>query len=43
MIFITDFAILLGDVHLFIFVTQCFTIQGYGTHNYGNFLRKLVE
>ena len=38
-IFITDFTILLGNVHLLISETQRFRIQGYETHNYGNFFK----
>ena len=40
---ITDFAIRPGNVHLFIFVTQCFRIQGYETHNYGNFSKYAIN
>ena len=41
--FVTDFAILLGNVHLSIFAMQCFRIQDYETHNYGNFLKYAVN
>ena len=38
-----NFAIHLGNVHLFISVMQCFRMRGYETHNYGNVFKYAVN